>query len=767
MGSSGIRRRLTGTDAFGSASALVRAFVAAGLAVPLATGVLGPAGPVSAATSGWHIQPTPNPPSTGGVLAADSCASPTACMAVGSYRNGSRAFPLAERWNGTSWSLLKPPVPTGAGDTSLLGVSCVSANACIAVGSYRSKSGNVLTLAEAWNGTSWSIQPTPNHGAVNALASVSCTSANACTAVGYAGTFGGLDSVLTLAEAWNGTTWSIQPTPTPAHPGAANLTGVSCTSPSSCIAVGAAIFTVPIAERWDGTSWSLLKVPLPAGAQAGLLASVSCPAAASCVAVGNYLSGSGRRTVLAETWNGTAWAIRPAAVPPGASRSYLNGVSCLSPASCTAVGNYQSGKHSHVTLAERWNGSAWSIQATPNPPVPRSGLSAVTCLSASFCAAVGSQTSRWQNQAPLAQAWNGTAWSIEQVPAPPSATASFLFGVACPAATDCFSVGQGGGNAGHAALIQHWDGSSWSIERTPLTGGAQSSLFGISCTSGTACTAVGTVSGPRFTHTLAERWNGSSWSVQRTLSVPPPSDNVLDAVSCVSAGSCVAVGIAGNSPAVPLAEVWNGTAWSMRPPAVGQGDSGLAGVSCTSASNCIGVGFGGVTSGGQGPLAERWNGTSWSIQPVPLPAGAARAFLNSVSCTSASACIAVGSSLDSASNNSPLAERWDGTSWSIQQTRAPAGGQAVILNGVSCPSATSCTAVGSYQASGVPFTLAETWDGNSWSVQPTANPAGADDRALSGVSCRSAGVCTAVGYFSKRVGNLGASKTQTLAEAEP
>jgi hypothetical protein len=279
--------------------------------------------------------------------------------------------------------------------------------------------------------------------------------------------------------------------------------------------VGAAIFTVPIAERWDGTSWSLLKVPLPAGAQAGLLASVSCPAAASCVAVGNYLSGSGRRTVLAETWNGAAWAIRPAAVPPGASRSYLNGVSCLSPASCTAVGNYQSGKHSHVTLAERWNGSAWSIQ------------------------------------------------------------------------------------------------------------------------------------------------------------------------------------------------------------------------------------------------------------PVPLPAGAARAFLNSVSCTSASACIAVGSSLDSASNNSPLAERWDGTSWSIQQTPAPAGGQAVILNGVSCPSATSCTAVGSYQASGVPFTLAETWDGTSWSVQPTANPASADDRALSGVSCRSAGVCTAVGYFSKRVGNLGASKTQTLAEAEP
>jgi hypothetical protein len=53
------------------------------------------------------------------------------------------------------------------------------------------------------------------------------------------------------------------------------------------------------------------------------------------------------------------------------------------------VGNYQSGKHAHVTLAERWNGTSWSIQATPNPPGLRAGLSAVTCPSAGVCTAVG------------------------------------------------------------------------------------------------------------------------------------------------------------------------------------------------------------------------------------------------------------------------------------------------------------------------------------------------------------------------------------------
>ena len=411
MGGNGIRRRLTRSGAFGRAA--LAGALAAGLAVPLAMGVPGPAGPVSAAASGWHVQPTPNLPSTGGVLAADSCASPTACMAVGSYQNGSLFLPLAERWNGTSWSLQKPAIPKGGRNVRLLGVSCVSGSG---------PAGGIVTLAEAWNGTSWSVQPTPNRGAVNALAAVSCTSANACTAVGYSGD--ALDSLLTLAEAWNGTSWSVQPTPNPANPNHANLTSVSCTSPSACTAVGTAALVVPIAERWNGTSWSLQRVPAPAGAQLGLLASVSCPSAASCVAVGNYRSRSGTRVLLAETWNGTAWAIRRAAVPPGARRSFLNGVSCLSPGSCTAVGNYQSGKHAHVTLAERWNGVSWSIQATPNPPAPRAGLSAVSCLSASFCTAVGSQTSRWQNQTPLAQAWNGTSWSIEKTPAPASPTAS-------------------------------------------------------------------------------------------------------------------------------------------------------------------------------------------------------------------------------------------------------------------------------------------------------------------------------------------------------
>ena len=50
-----------------------------------------------------------------------------------------------------------------------------------------------------------------------------------------------------------------------------------------------------------------------------------------------------------------------------------------------------------------------------------------------------------------------------------------------------------------------------------------------------------------------------------------------------------------------------------------------------------------VRSSGGVPLAERWNGTAWSIQSVPKPRAPGRSFLRAVSCTSRSDCVAVGS----------------------------------------------------------------------------------------------------------------------------
>ncbi len=81
----------------------------------------------------------------------------------------------------------------------------------------------------------------------------------------------------------------------------------------------------------------------------------------------------------------------------------------------------------------------------------------------------------------------------------------------------------------------------------------------------------------------------------------------------------------------------------------------------------------------------------WTVQPVPAPPNGQ---LSGVSCTSTSACAAVGSYADSTGNIVTLAEQWNGTSWQVQSTPNPAGATTSILNGVSCTSATSCTAVG-------------------------------------------------------------------------
>jgi hypothetical protein len=80
-----------------------------------------------------------------------SCASATACTAVGDYNNGTTGVTLAERWNGSTWSIQPTPNPAGAPVSLLNGVSCASATACTAVGGYNNGTAGV-TLAERWNG---------------------------------------------------------------------------------------------------------------------------------------------------------------------------------------------------------------------------------------------------------------------------------------------------------------------------------------------------------------------------------------------------------------------------------------------------------------------------------------------------------------------------------------------------------------------------------------------------------------------------------------
>jgi hypothetical protein len=184
-------------------------------------------------------------------------------------------------------------------------------------------------------------------------------SATTCTATGDDADNSGLSS--TLAEAWNGTSWTIQSTPNPATSGNSYLTSDSCGAANACTAVGdyydnTTLSVLPLVEAWNGVSWAIQQTPSPTGAGfSGALWGVSCATSSACTAVGDYDNTPTTSTTMAEAWNGTAWTIQ-SSIPPGAYGSVLLGVSCSSTTDCTAVGGSTNSLGAELTLAEDESG---------------------------------------------------------------------------------------------------------------------------------------------------------------------------------------------------------------------------------------------------------------------------------------------------------------------------------------------------------------------------------------------------------------------------
>ena len=290
------------------------ACVIAGLVVPLSSASAQTrleAPNVPAIAVGWSIDTTPNragSPDT--ELFGVSCPDAAYCISVGYSEHDGDLVPLAEVWNATTWKKMIVPSPTDSPITYLYGVECVASNDCVAVGQYDYQASGVQdTLVEVWNGADWSIQASPD--AAKAVGSylygVSCTAADACTAVGYSITPN--QQILPLAEAWDGTSWTLQTTPRPAYSATkysqtTYLYSVSCTGPDACVAVGfyeaKTGYNQPVSEVWNGTAWTLEYPVIPSGVNYGNhLYGVSCTGADSCTAVG-YTDGGG---TLVETWN--------------------------------------------------------------------------------------------------------------------------------------------------------------------------------------------------------------------------------------------------------------------------------------------------------------------------------------------------------------------------------------------------------------------------------------------------------------------------------
>jgi hypothetical protein len=265
-----------------------------------------------------------------GTLSAVSCASPTACVAVG--RPGASTQADAAVWNGDSWSVAPVPDPPGSTNILVNGISCVSATDCMAVGESLPAS---TPLVELWNGTAWTVGTVPIPANTEAeLTAVSCTSSTYCMAVGnFTQNYLPIGP---LAEIWNGTAWAIAALPTTEFPLQSSL---SCTGPAQCAVVGSTEAGSSLALGWNGSAWTSESFAAPAGALASALSSVSCPTSADCTAVGSYSNAASSDLPLVEAWNGTAWTIQSAPAPTHVTSSSLGAVSCSSTSSCLATGN--------------------------------------------------------------------------------------------------------------------------------------------------------------------------------------------------------------------------------------------------------------------------------------------------------------------------------------------------------------------------------------------------------------------------------------------
>jgi hypothetical protein len=538
--------------------------------------------------------------------------------------------------------------------------------------------------------------------------------------------------------------WTIQPVTPPATAPRGSLTSIGCPA-VDCVAVGSyangAGIPVTLAEHWNGAAWVIHTTPNPDGATTSRLQGVACATASACVGVGYFVDGLAAQHTLAEGWDGNNWSILQTPSIPGGT---LQGVACSAPLACTAVGEFATGS-AWAALAERWDGQAWTVQRIPEPAgAVSSTLSGVSCASTVACIAVGDYVDGAGNQQPLVVSWDGLRWALHVAAVPLGATAAPLTAVACTSDTSCLAVGHASGNRiKFQAFVEQWNGASWSVQATPSPN--NSTLFGIGCSSPRACTAVGEVLVGNVP--LIESWDGATWTLQTPPNVSGGRNSVLKSVSCPTVGGCSAVGSFVNSAGfeVTLVEHQQSSTWVVQPSpnASGATLSSLADVSCVSSSMCIAVGDYQTPDGRLASLAEGWDGVRWSRQLTPNPAGMQTGGLAKVSCPTTSTCVAVGEAFIPGSGDLPLIERWDGGTWSVQSAALPAGVDFGMLHAVSCSSPGACTAVGFYGLSdGTQVPLIERWDGQAWNLQDSPDASG---NGLEGVSCTSATWCIAVG----------------------
>ena len=313
----------------------------------------------------WQVIASPNGTKQVNELHGVSAVSDSDVWAVGVSYNTERTLStsLIEHWNGTQWTVVPSPNPSSTLNV-LNAVAAVSANNVWAVGIAPTGSNPILIIH--WNGSVWSVVPNPPSSMpLNNLAALAVVSANDVWAVGT-GLIGDEDATATLH--WNGTAWSVIPSPNVGPEVDNNLAGVTAVASNDVWAVGTqqpTSLTDPhtLILHWNGTAWTIVPSPNDGGNTVGnhLLA------AAAVASNDVWATGFSEFGTLTEHWDGASWSIVPTPTIAGSEPLFLPSVVALASNDVWTVGEFfQTSRSRSRTLTEQWDGAQWNVVQSPN-----------------------------------------------------------------------------------------------------------------------------------------------------------------------------------------------------------------------------------------------------------------------------------------------------------------------------------------------------------------------------------------------------------------
>lgn len=338
----------------------------------------------------------------------------------------------------------------------------------------------------------------------------------------------------------------------------------------------------------------------------------------------------------------------------------LAAVSAVSAKDVWAVGNYYTESNPNVfrNLAEHWDGTRWTALALPNVGDQENTLFGVSALPNGHAWAVGYYADQTFRIRSLAEYWDGSSWTVVPTVNPGRARDVF-FSVRAVSPTDVWAVGglQETWNGPFHTLIEHFDGTRWSVVPSPNPGPNGNELFGVGAAGRGDAWAVGQSQGEHFPSlALTEHWNGSQWSV-----VPSPrsASMTYDPYAVTALGGRMLATGDKETDAAPQTTLSFGPDGVIPSANVGAGENDFYGVDA-SGGNAWAVGRStDRTTDLTSPLAESLQNGSWTAVPTSSPGGSGgTGGFGGVTVLPGGAAWAVGAYTTSTSSNRALIERY-------------------------------------------------------------------------------------------------------------